>query len=34
MMAVRKVSLGPVEAKELVNIASACDFDIDISYNR
>ncbi len=34
MMAVRKVSLRPVEAKELVDIASACDFDIDISYNR
>lgn len=34
MMVVRKISLGPVEARELVKIASKCDFDIDISYNR
>ena len=31
MMVVRKISLGPVEARELVQIASKCDFDIDIS---
>ena len=34
MMVVRKISLGPVEARVLVQIASKCDFDIDISYNR
>lgn len=34
MMVVRKISLGPVEARELVKVASKCDFDIDISYNR
>ena len=34
MMVVRKIWLGPVEARELVQIASKCDFDIDISYNR
>ena len=33
MMVVRKISLGPVEARELVQIASKCDFDIDIFYN-
>lgn len=33
-MVVRKISLGPDEARELVEIASRCDFDIDISYNR
>lgn len=33
MMTVRKISLDPVNAKELVQIASRCDFDIDISYN-
>lgn len=33
-MAVRKIFIGPKEAKDLVQIASMCDFDIDISYNR
>lgn len=33
-MTVRKVVMGPKEARELVQIASVCDFDIDISYNR
>ena len=32
MMVVRKISLGPVEARELVKVASKCDFDIDILY--
>ena len=34
IMTVRKVTMGPAEAKELVQIATKCDFDIDISYNR
>lgn len=34
MMTVRKVTMGPEEARELVQIATKCDFDIDISYNR
>lgn len=34
MMNVRKVFLGPEEARELVQIATVSDFDIDISYNR
>lgn len=33
-MTERKVTMTPAEAKELVRIASKCDFDIDISYNR
>lgn len=33
-MTERKVFMGPVEARELVQIATKCDFDIDISYNR
>ena len=34
MMTERKVTMGPEEARELVQIATKCDFDIDISYNR
>lgn len=34
MTYVRKVTMGAAEARELVQIASRCDFDIDISYNR
>lgn len=34
MTTVRKVTMGPDEARELVQIATKCDFDIDISYNR
>lgn len=33
-MTERKVALNPTAAKELIRIASKCDFDIDISYNR
>ncbi|MCH5280033.1 MAG: HPr family phosphocarrier protein [Lachnospiraceae bacterium] len=33
-MTMRKVMLGPDAARELVQIATRCDFDIDISYNR
>ncbi len=33
-MTERKLVLGPSDAKELVDIAGRCDFDIDISYNR
>ena len=33
MTTVRKVTMGPDEARELVQIATKCDFDIDISYN-
>lgn len=31
MMTERKVTMGPEEARELVQIATKCDFDIDIS---
>lgn len=34
MTNVCKVTMGPAEAKQLVQIATKCDFDIDISYNR
>lgn len=29
----RKIKMRPEEAKDFVNVASKCDFDIDISYN-
>ena len=29
----RKIKMTPAEAKDFVNEASKCDFDIDISYN-
>lgn len=30
----RKIKMRPDEAKQFVVVASRCDFDIDISYNR
>ena len=30
----KTIKLTPADAKEFVNIAGGCDFDIDISYNR
>ena len=30
----RKIKMTPAEAKDFVNEASKCDFDIDIYYNR
>lgn len=29
----RKIKMRPDEAKDFVNVASKCDFDIDIFYN-
>ena len=31
---VRMIHLTPGEVQQFVNVASKCDFDIDISYNR
>lgn len=30
----RKIKLNPTEANEFVRVASKCDFDVDIAYNR
>lgn len=32
-MYVKKIMMRPEEAKKFVEVASKCDFDIDISYN-
>ncbi|MCR5654962.1 MAG: HPr family phosphocarrier protein [Lachnospiraceae bacterium] len=32
-MTVRKITMGPEDAKEFVQVATGCDFDVDISYN-
>lgn len=34
MEMVREIRLTPNEVQHFVNVASRCDFDIDISYNR
>ena len=31
---VKTIHLAPSEVQQFVNVASKCDFDIDISYNR
>ncbi len=30
----KRIRLTPATAKEFVNVAAKCDFDVDISYNR
>lgn len=31
---VKTINLTPAQVQQFVNVASKCDFDIDISYNR